>query len=113
MGRMSEIPRTIRNRNDFGADTVNLPENVLSNASVRARMDNPQFAIDRGTTFKTEKMTPIGDLSERIAAHQFSANQTPISTFKHLKLDGNEQRVAAAEYELDRKKILYNINNRA
>ena len=113
MGRMSEVPRTIRNRNDFGADSVNLPENVLSNASVRARMDDPRFAIDRGTTFKTEKMTPVRDLSEQIAEHQFSSRQTPISAYKHLKLAGNDQRIAAAEYELERKKKLYNINNRA
>ena len=115
MGRMSEIPRTITARNDFGAgpDKVSLPDNVLANSAVRARMDNPQFAIDRGTTFPSEKMTPIGDLSERIASHQFSSHQTPVSTFKHLKLDGNEERVASADFELNRKKTLYNINNRA
>ena len=108
MGRISETPRELPKRNDYG-DTTQLPDNMLSNANVRRRMDDPKYAIDRGVP-QGEKMKPIGDLSSKIAQHRMAANQTPVAHFKDLN---NPNRIAAKEYEQDRNKTIYNLNHRA
>lgn len=111
MGRgQTETPRQLPKRDAFGLPSnVQIPDTMLRNSEVRKRIDDPRYSIDRGVPMG-ERPTKAGDLSTQIASHRMRADQTDVRQFRDKN---NQNKVDSTQYEQDRKKIIYNLKNRA
>lgn len=108
MGRASDVQRSLPPRDRYSGvaddDAVQLPDNLVSNNTVRQRLEKQQ-PLDKRVFLGYNSNKPMGDISASIADHRNKAAKTSVSKFKH---QNDPNAIASMQREYDRAKDMTN-----